>query len=461
MAIKQTDISSAVQRRLGTDPNNYRVDPSSYDQRRGQVVQSANDEEARQREALRSRLASQGIGDSGIVNAENRQLDYSTRMSAAQQSNAIDNDQFDKEFLAQQAEQTRGSSEKIAGMNNSSAENIANITGNFGLKGIDKQGQNQLANTSLEGKNQLAGIGAQGQNQLANTTLEGKNQLAGIGAQGQNQLANTALEGQNQLTGINAQGRNQLANTTLEGRNTLANTTLEGYNTLANTSLQGKNNLAGINAQGQNQLANTTLEGQNTLANTGLQGVNQMAGIYAQGQNTLANTALEGKNTLANTGLQGANALANTALSGANAKELEQVHGDVAATLYGIEHGYTQGDAASNAKALSYYDQGQAGKVIPDSELEALKNSDPTAYWSYQSGQAAMHLNNGSVYPNTPTTGGTSTGTTGQLSEKDLNPKGVAWVAQGGMGVKSYYDPDTGSYSKNPNPKYSQYYVVK
>lgn len=72
----------------------------------------------------------------------------------------------------------------------------------------------------------------QGEYQLQNTGLRGKNALATTGAVGENQQANILLQGKNQLANTNLQGQNQQENTMLQGKNTLANTNLQAANTL-------------------------------------------------------------------------------------------------------------------------------------------------------------------------------------------------------------------------------------
>ena len=76
------------------------------------------------------------------------------------------------------------------------------------------EGQNQIANTTLVGKNALE-----------NTTLSGD-------IAGKNQIANTTLEGENALTREKQSGQNAQANTRLSSK-------LNGYNELRRTAMQG------------------------------------------------------------------------------------------------------------------------------------------------------------------------------------------------------------------------------
>lgn len=371
MPLAQNDLSSAVQRRLGTNPANYKVDPSSYDQRRGQVVQGANDEQARQKEALDQRLASQGIGDSGIRNAQERSLDYNTRMGAASQQNAIDNDQFDKEFLAQQSEQERNQNNDQFTKGLAQQGQIANRgldiqeTGQKGSLGLQEKGlaqQGQLGNRSLDV--QQAGQAQTGQ--IANRGLD----IQQKGQEGQLALGNRSADISQQ--GVNQQGEYQQG-TLAQNQQQITNQAQQFGVTSGQTQQQID--------QGAQQFAEKMGY---DWASMGQQDKQYFAGLSQQGD--LASRGLDIQQQGQAIGVK------EFYDSEQNKQDLTKLQGDINANLYGIQHGYAQGDAESNAKALSYYSQAAAGKLISPDELEKLKTSDPTAYWSYQDGAAASYI---------------------------------------------------------------------
>ena len=343
---------------------------NAYDLQRQQIAAKNEAARKQQQDALKRRMAAQGIQDSGIEEKGVRNTDVAAEQANASEQGQVDVSQLQSVEAAEQAELQREEQEKLQ------AESIG--------------AQEQMQGTQIASTEKLAG------KQIASTETMQEKQLAQSASQFATQQDFNKWAAQQGFNEQDATRAWQSAeNTKAQQAGLTQATTITGMNIASQEKMAADSNA--IAEQG------LTLQQAAQQGYTGADGKHVMGSLELQAQGlTLEQAQTEGyTDPITKQHVPGTNEL--TAMGQTNQFNIAQLDVDSSKTLEGMREAWQTGQTTLEytlqqqnnlitATAKSYYDMGMAKQVLDPTTLANLQKTDPISYQSYLDGQAGRSL---------------------------------------------------------------------
>ena len=366
---------------------------NAYDIQRQQIQSQSEQQRLAAQNALKRRLAAQGISDSGVNVASQNTIDTTAAQNEGAALSNVDTQQLQAAQAAQTAAQQFGYQTALQGQSIAGTQSAIMTQGGVqsGLLGTQYGLMGGLAAQQAGYTSAQIAENAGYQQQLQSMVIAGQMTLASANAMYAQALQSGAIAGQ--MGEIAAQGGVQsgLLGQQISGQ--LQAISAQAGNTLAQMAAQAGYTSAQISQASQDQLAQMAAAAGYTSAQIAQGIAGQLQTIGAQGAVQLSLASSTAGYTSAQIAQQiaGQLSLTSASVAGQVTEIMAQMSGQ--SGLIGLQNTLQQQDQSQAALAASLFQAGSVPGSQPTAEQQALMQSNPIYQAAFEAGQNGVPYN--------------------------------------------------------------------
>ena len=366
---------------------------NAYDIQRQQIQSQSEQQRLAAQNALKRRLAAQGISDSGVNVASQNTIDTTAAQNEGAALSNVDTQQLQAAQAAQTAAQQFGYQTALQGQSIAGTQSAITTQGGVqsGLLGTQYGLMGGLAAQQAGYTSAQIAENAGYQQQLQSMVIAGQMTLASANAMYAQALQSGAIAGQ--MGEIAAQGGVQsgLLGQQISGQ--LQAISAQAGNTLAQMAAQAGYTSAQISQASQDQLAQMAAAAGYTSAQIAQGIAGQLQTIGAQGAVQLSLASSTAGYTSAQIAQQiaGQLSLTSASVAGQVTEIMAQMSGQ--SGLIGLQNTLQQQDQSQATLAASLFQAGSVPGSQPTAEQQALMQSNPIYQAAFEAGQNGVPYN--------------------------------------------------------------------